>query len=107
MEARRISGCCIFCLRNGMRAEYIPFNCHSSRGSCRSKWFYLHVDDYPASLGILSEKLEKIPSWMSKPSLTASLKIIVDKNHSLREQGLLGYELGEDFKCRRILPLQA
>ncbi len=41
MEGTRVSGCCGFRLRDGMKARYIPFQNHSSRGQWRSKWFYI------------------------------------------------------------------
>lgn len=59
MEPHRISGCCGFRVRDGMKAEYIPFNCPSSQSSWRSKWFYLHVDELDPVLVVLEDQPER------------------------------------------------
>lgn len=106
-ESCRISGCCGFCLRDGLRAKYITFNCHSPRGQWRSKWFYLHVEECMANLNVLSEKPETTSSWTSKLSFVPSLQSFIDKMDNFQQEGLPGYEVTEDFVRRRIQLLQA
>ncbi len=45
--------------------------------------------------------------WTSKPLLTPSLEAFANIIGGLREQGLTGYEVAQDFIARRIQPLQA
>nr|ABA99765.2 retrotransposon protein, putative, unclassified [Oryza sativa Japonica Group] len=45
--------------------------------------------------------------WTSKPLLTPSLEAFANIIGGLREQGLTGYEVAQDFIAQRIQPLQA
>ncbi len=59
MESNRISGCCGFRLRDGMKAIYIPFQCPSSWSQWRSKWFYLEIKDLDHVLIVPEDKPER------------------------------------------------
>ncbi len=45
MEAGKVSGCCGFRLRDGMKARYISLQCHTSRTKWLSKWFFLELEE--------------------------------------------------------------
>lgn len=46
-------------------------------------------------------------AWISNPILTPNLKSFVNKIRDLRERGLIGYEVIQDFIRHPITPLQA
>nr|ABA97857.1 retrotransposon protein, putative, unclassified [Oryza sativa Japonica Group] len=107
MEANRVSGCCGFRVRDGMKAKYIPLQCHTSWSQWRSRWFYLEQKELDLVLVVPEVRPERFEDWTSKPPLTPSLETFVDVVSDLHERGLTGYEVVEDFVSRRIQPLQA
>lgn len=107
MEASKISGCCGLHLWDGMRDEYIPFNCPSSRRDWRKGWFFLYVEDNFPNLAVPNQKPTRLEILTSKPLMTPALANFVEKIHNLRERDLAGYEVVQDFVRRRIQPLQA
>nr|ABA98451.1 retrotransposon protein, putative, Ty3-gypsy subclass [Oryza sativa Japonica Group] len=72
MEANRVSGCCGFRLRDGMKAKYIPLQCHTSQSQWRSRWFYLKIKEHDPVLVIPEVQPDQSESWTSKPPLTLS-----------------------------------
>nr|AAM91878.1 hypothetical protein [Oryza sativa Japonica Group] len=78
MEPNRVSGCCGFRLRDGMKAKYIPLQCHSSRSQWRSRWFYLEIKELDPVLVVPEVQPERSEDWTSKPPITPSLQAFVD-----------------------------
>jgi hypothetical protein len=107
MEANRVSGCCGFRVRDGMKAKYIPLQCHTSWSQWRSRWFYLEQKELDLVLVVPEVRPERSEDWTSKPPLTPSLETFVDVVSDLHERGLTGYQVVEDFVSPRIQPLQA
>ena len=107
MEPNWVSGCCGFRLRDGMKARYIPLQCHSSRSQWRTRWLYLGIKELDPVLIVPEVQPDRSEDWNSKPPMTPSLQAFVDIVSGLRERGLTGYEIVEDFVSRRIQPLQA
>jgi hypothetical protein len=60
MESNRVSGCVGFRLRDGLKSRYIPFQCPSSRSKCRTRWFYLEIENSDPVL-VPEDQPEKIP----------------------------------------------
>ena len=107
MEANQVLGCCGFRLRDSMKAKYIPLQCQTSRSQWRSRWFYLELKELDPVLVVPEVQPEHSEDWTSKPPLTPSLQAFVDVVSDIRERGLTGYEVIEDFVSCRIQPLQA
>jgi hypothetical protein len=107
MEAGKVSGCCGFRLRDGMKARYISLQCHTSRSKWRSRWFYLELEELDLVLVVPKDQPVRQDCWTSKPPLTPSLEVFTNAIGELREQGLTGYEVVQDFIARHIQPLQA
>jgi hypothetical protein len=107
METGRVSGCCGFRLHDGMKARYIPFQCHTSRTKWRSKWFYLELEELDPVLVVPEDQPKRQECWTSKPLLTPSLEAFLNVIGGLREQGLTEYDVARDFIARRIQSLQA
>jgi hypothetical protein len=90
-----------------MKAKYIPLQCHTSRSHWRSRWFSLELKELDPVLVVPEVQPERSEDWTSKPPLTPSLQAFVDAVSELRERGLTGYEVVEDFVSCQIQPLQA
>jgi hypothetical protein len=102
MEPNRVSGCCGFRLRDGMKERYIPLQCHSSRSQWRTRWFYLEIKELDPVLIVPEVQPDRSEDWTSKPPMTPSLQAFVDIVSGLRERGWTGYEVVDDFVSRRI-----
>ena len=72
MQANRVSGCYGFRLHGGMKAKYIPLQCHSSHSQWRSRWFYLKLKELDPVLAMPEVQPERSGDWTSKPPMTSS-----------------------------------
>jgi hypothetical protein len=107
MEAGKVSGCCGFRLRDGMKVRYISLQCHTSQSKWQSRWFYLKLEELDPVLVVPENQPVRQDCWTSKPPMTPSLEAFANFIGDLREQGLTGYEVIQDLVARCIQPLQA
>jgi hypothetical protein len=93
----------IFCLRSGLKLEWIENNLPDNNSGWRSKWFYI-VDQLPGLPRWSGHKPVKISEWDLGLSSrdTEDLKEILALVKDLKNRGVTGASVARSF-CRRLI----
>jgi hypothetical protein len=96
-------GTVMFCLRLGLKSDWIDTNLPDNTVGWRSEWFYI-VDQLSALLRRTGHKSVKIPEWELRISSreTDDLKEVLALVEDLKKRGVTGGSVARSF-CRRLI----
>jgi hypothetical protein len=99
----RLVGVVMFCLRSGLKSEWIDTDLHDNNAGWRSEWFYI-ADQLPGLPRRSGHKPVKISEWdLAMSSRKADyLKEVLELVKDLKNRGVIGASVARSF-CRRLI----